>query len=65
MVLGYTMAMGEIRFSASLATVEFLASREGTRLIFTEQGAFFAGSDGAQMREAGWRKLLESLAKEC
>ncbi len=65
LVLGYTMALAERRFSASLATIELVAEGEGTRLIFTEQAAFFAGSDGAQTREDGWRKLLEALAQEC
>ena len=36
----------------------------GTDLIVTHQGAFFEGSDGAQMREQGWRKLLDKLTKE-
>jgi hypothetical protein len=44
--------------------MEFLSTASGTDLIFTEQGAFFEGADGPQMREDGWRKLLEHLAKE-
>jgi len=63
-VIAYTMAFGERRFSASQATFEFLPTDEGTALVFTEQGAFFEGADGPQMREDGWRKLLEKLAKE-
>jgi len=63
-VIAYTMTMGDKRFSASLATVEFLRTDKGTDLIFTEQGAFFEGADGPQIREGGWRKLLEQLAKE-
>jgi hypothetical protein len=39
-------------------------AEQGTELIFTEQAAFFEGADGPQMREEGWRKLLESLAQE-
>jgi uncharacterized protein YndB with AHSA1/START domain len=50
--------------SASLATVELLPSEKGTELIFTHQAAFFEGADGPQMREAGWRLLLERLANE-
>ena len=50
-----TMTLGEKRISASLVTVELLATRNGTDLIFTHQGAFFEGSDGAERREAGWR----------
>jgi hypothetical protein len=35
----------------------------GTDLICTHQGAFFEGADGPQMREAGWRSLLDKLSK--
>jgi hypothetical protein len=42
--------------------VEFEAVDAGTRLIYTEQGAFFDGADGPSSRKQGWRGLLESLA---
>lgn len=62
-VFAYSMLMGDRRHSASLATVELSPSRSGsgTRLLFTEQAAFFDPSDGAQRREAGWRGLLDKL----
>ena len=60
-VFASTMTMGERRISASLATVEFLPSGTGTDLIFTHQGAFFEGADGPEMREEGWRKLLDAI----
>jgi uncharacterized protein YndB with AHSA1/START domain len=63
-VIAYTMAMGERRISASLATFEMLPEGTGTKLVFTEQGAFFEGSDGPKMREDGWRLLLERLGDE-
>jgi uncharacterized protein YndB with AHSA1/START domain len=63
-VFASTMTMGEKCISASLATVELLPSETGTDLIFTHQGAFFEGADGPEMREEGWRKLLERLAEE-
>lgn len=63
-VLAYTMALGNMRISASLSTFEFLPTEKGTTLVYTEQGAFFEGADGPQMREDGWRKLLERLAQE-
>jgi len=63
-VLASTMAIGEKCISASLATFEFVPSDSGTDLIFTHQGAFFEGSDGPKMREAGWRKLLGQLSEE-
>jgi uncharacterized protein YndB with AHSA1/START domain len=63
-VIAYTMTLGERRISASLATFEFLAVGTGTKLVFTEQAAFFEGADGPQMREEGWRHLLDSLGTE-
>jgi uncharacterized protein YndB with AHSA1/START domain len=59
-----SMMLGGNRISASLVTIEFLATETGTDLICTHQGAFFEGSDGPQMREAGWRVLFDKLGKE-
>ncbi|HMD43457.1 MAG TPA: SRPBCC family protein [Candidatus Acidoferrum sp.] len=63
-VIAYTMTLGDNRISASLATFELLPAEKGTDLVFTDQGAYFAGADGPQIREQGWRHLLERLAKE-
>jgi uncharacterized protein YndB with AHSA1/START domain len=63
-VLAYTMTVGANRISASQSTFELLAAGTGTKLIFTEQAAFFAHADGPQIREQGWRALLEQLARE-
>jgi uncharacterized protein YndB with AHSA1/START domain len=63
-VVASTMSVAEKCISASLTTFEFLPSETGTDLIFTHQGAFFEGADGPEMREEGWRKLLEQLAAE-
>jgi uncharacterized protein YndB with AHSA1/START domain len=63
-VMAYTMTMGDLRFSASLATVEFAAAGSGTDLTFTEQGAYFEGADGPERREHGWTKILEHLDGE-
>lgn len=57
----YTMAMNGVIHSASLATVAFEADRDGTRLTYCEQGAFFHGSDGIKGREHGWRVLFDQL----
>jgi uncharacterized protein YndB with AHSA1/START domain len=56
-----TMSLGEHCISASLATFELLPAQAGTDLIFTHQCVFFEGADGPQMREAGWRGLLDQL----
>jgi len=55
------MAIGGKRISTSLVTIELLATDKGTDLICTHQGAFFEGADGPEMREQGWRKLLDNL----
>ncbi len=61
-VMAYTMTLGDRRISSSHATVELISDGQGTDLIFTEQAAFFEGADGPQIREEGWRKLLDQLA---
>jgi uncharacterized protein YndB with AHSA1/START domain len=64
MVQASTMSLGGKRISASLVTIELLPTDQGTDLICTHQGAFFEGSGGPQMREEGWRKLLDQLATD-
>jgi uncharacterized protein YndB with AHSA1/START domain len=63
-VMASRMTLGDKRISASLVTIELLPTAKGTDLICTHQGAFFEGADGPQMREAGWRRLFDNLAKE-
>ena len=63
-VTASTMTMGDKRMSSSLVTIELVPSDKGTDLICTYQGAFYEGSDGPQMREGGWRKLLDKLETE-
>ncbi|MBZ5602370.1 MAG: SRPBCC family protein [Acidobacteriia bacterium] len=60
----HTMDVGEKRISASLVTVEFQPGGAGTHMVFTHHGAFFEGADGPQMREAGWRKMLDRMTAE-
>lgn len=63
-VFASTMSVGEQCISASLGTFELLPSETGTDLIFTHQGAFFEGADGPEIREGGWRGLLDWLGEE-
>jgi len=63
-VYTYDMHRGETRISVSLATVEFKVEGAGTRLIFTEQGAFLDGEDKPQYREEGTGGLLDALGAE-
>ncbi|GMK41267.1 activator of HSP90 ATPase [Paenibacillus sp. CCS19] len=62
-VYTYTLDMGETRISASLTTVELIPVEEGTKLIFTEQGAFFDGHDTPEIREHGTGEMLDALGK--
>ena len=60
-VLASTMSLGEGHISTALVTIELLPTETGTDLICTHQGAFFEGSDGPNMREAGWNRLFDQL----
>lgn len=57
----YSMDRNGARFSVSIASVELKPDGAGTRLIFSEHGAYFDGADGVRMREAGWQELLGKL----
>jgi uncharacterized protein YndB with AHSA1/START domain len=57
----YAMYLDETRISVSLATVELRPEGAGTRLVYTEQGAFFDGHDAPAERERGTRDLLDAL----
>lgn len=63
-IYGYDMHLDDKRISVSLATVEFKPAGNGTRLIFTEQGAFLDGFDDPTLRERGTIDLLDNLGKE-
>jgi uncharacterized protein YndB with AHSA1/START domain len=63
-VNAYTMTAGEKRMSVSLATIELAPAGDGTRLVYTEQAAFFDGADYVEGREVGCRELLDKLGKE-
>ena len=62
-VFSYTMDLDEARISASLCTVELASTDDGTRLTFTEQGAFFDGADTADQRRGGWTWVLGRLGE--
>ena len=63
-IIASTMSLGDRRISAALVTFEFIPEGGGTKLTLTHQAAFFEGSGGPEMREAGWRKLLDQLGSE-
>ncbi len=62
-VYAYDMDVNGDHVSASLTTIEFFDTSEGTRLKFTEQGAFFDGYEDPKIRENGTKGLLDALGR--
>jgi uncharacterized protein YndB with AHSA1/START domain len=62
-VYTYDMYTGDARISVSLATVELTPDGAGTRLTFTEQGAFLDGLDKPEYRLHGTGELLDALGR--
>ena len=63
-VTTYEMHSDETRTSVSVATVELTPEGGGTRLTYTEQGAFLDGHDRPEWREQGCSDLLDALGTE-
>jgi len=49
-VFAYDMYVGDTQLSVSLSTVELAPEGDRTRLVFTEQGAFFDGHEDPALR---------------
>jgi uncharacterized protein YndB with AHSA1/START domain len=62
-VYAYDMYREQTRISISLATIELESSGTGTKLTFTEQGAFLDGHDTPAEREHGTKALLDNLGR--
>jgi uncharacterized protein YndB with AHSA1/START domain len=60
-VYTYEMRMDASLTSVSVGTIQLEPDGSGTRLVYTEQGAFLDGLDNAQDREMGTRALLDQL----
>lgn len=63
-IAAYSMTIGDRRISASLGTTELRPEGQGTRLAYTEQGAYLDGYDDVEGRKTGSGTLLEALARE-
>jgi len=63
-VFAYTMLVGDRRTSVSLATIEIAPMGDGSRVVYTEQGAYFDGTADPAGREMGCRELFEKLGEE-
>jgi uncharacterized protein YndB with AHSA1/START domain len=60
-VYAYDMYMGDVRISVCLSTIEITPADEGTRLVYTEAGAFLDGHDTPATRENGTAQIFEAL----
>src|SRR4051795_5221390 len=60
-VFSYDLHLDDAHVSTSLTTIELEPEGGGTRLTFTEQGAFFDGLDDPAGREHGTGGLLDAL----
>ncbi len=63
-VYAYEMHLDDARISVSLGTVELQPEGDGTRLIYTEQGAFLDGLDSGEVRQSGTAGIFDALADE-
>ena len=62
-VYSYEMYSGDARASVSLATVEIVPDGHGSKLTYTEQGAFLDDIDKIEEREEGTNFILDGLGK--
>jgi uncharacterized protein YndB with AHSA1/START domain len=62
-VFAYDLLFGDRLISVSLTTVELWSDGPGTRLVFTEHGAFFDDLEDPGEREHGTGKLLDALGR--
>jgi uncharacterized protein YndB with AHSA1/START domain len=60
-VFTYDLLVDDRLMSTSLTTIQLFPAEGGTRMVFTEQGAFFDGLDDPAEREHGTGKLLDAL----
>ena len=59
----YEMYSDSERMSVSVATVEFGAAGDGTKLTYTEQAVFLDGIDKPELRHEGTEWLLDNLGR--
>ena len=66
LVYSYEMYADGVRFSVSVATIEFAETGDSTTLTWTEQSAYldgFDGPDASRLRQGGTSEMLDGLAK--
>jgi uncharacterized protein YndB with AHSA1/START domain len=62
-VFAYDMYVGGEKLSTSLTTIELKGEGDKTRLVFTEQGAYYDGLEDPKQREEGTAELLRQVAE--
>lgn len=62
-VISYQMHLDARRISVSVGTTEIKPDGAGSKLIYTEQGAFLDGYDDAGSRERGTQGLFDQLER--
>jgi uncharacterized protein YndB with AHSA1/START domain len=62
-VYSYVMHLDDARISVSVGTVELRPEGDGTRLTYTEQGAYLDGLDTAEQRAGGTGGLFDALGE--
>lgn len=62
-VYAYDMYMDDNRISVSLGTVELTPDGDGTRLVYTEKGAYLDGRDTPDQRRQGTEQLFDALGE--
>lgn len=60
-VYSYEMYVNGVKLSVSQTTIELRPEGAGTRLVFTEYGAYLDGNEGRREREHGTNLLLDGL----
>ncbi len=63
-ITAYEMHLDDARISVSLGTTELRPHGTGTRLAYTEQGAFLDGFDNPELREQGMGWAFDALEAE-
>ena len=63
-VYAYDMYMGDSRISVSLGTIQLEPQGDGTRLTYTEQGAYLDRLDTPEQRQQGTGGLFDALGEE-
>jgi uncharacterized protein YndB with AHSA1/START domain len=62
-VYAYDMYSDDVRISVSLGAVELTPEASGTKLTYTDHGAYLDGLDTPEEREHGTNELLDALGR--